>query len=401
MAIKPLKHFSLIGVSSISFMAFNANALEADIGAELASDNRYFTSHSPIFQGPRFDPSFVFDLDIELETPDQNSKFKVSPFVRLNFEDNNRSHFDLREAYWRLFRDDWDVLIGFNQVFWGVTESRHLVNVINQIDILEDVDGEDYLGQPMVSFTLYKNWGVFSLSVLPQFRPVDLPTTGHHLSISLPTGENREENGQKLDKNKFELALRYTHTIGDMDLGLSYFHGIGREPKMIIDEVGHKIHPTYSMIDQVGTDIQITKGAMIWKLESIYRSGQGTSFVAGVAGFEYLFPSIFSTSLDISFLGEYLFDDRDLTAPETHFQNDGFLGLRLAFNDTQDTTLLAGVVSDIDDGSRFYRVEFNRRLNDTFSLQLESQIFSNVKDNNSLINFKRDSFINLSLRSFF
>ena len=40
---------------------------------------------------------------------------------------------------------------GVRRVFWGVAESNHLVDVINQTDAIENPDQEDKLGQPMLN----------------------------------------------------------------------------------------------------------------------------------------------------------------------------------------------------------------------------------------------------------
>ena len=58
---------------------------------------------------------------------------------------------------------------------------------------------------------------------------------------------------------------------------------------------------------------------------------------------------------------EYHFDDRKQDAP-TGFQDDLFLGMRYAFNDVQDTEILAGSLYDFDFSSRSFRVELQRRF---------------------------------------
>ena len=49
--------------------------------------------------------------------------------------------------------------VGVGKVFWGVTESQHLVDIINQTDLVENIDTEDKLGQPMLETTWLQNWG--------------------------------------------------------------------------------------------------------------------------------------------------------------------------------------------------------------------------------------------------
>ena len=68
------------------------------------------------------------------EEGDQRASF--IPFARWDENDDERSHFDLREAYWAYEGDGVELLVGVNKVFWGVTESVHLVDIINQTDFL-------------------------------------------------------------------------------------------------------------------------------------------------------------------------------------------------------------------------------------------------------------------------
>ena len=56
------------------------------------------------------------------------------------------------------------------QSLLGVTESRHLVDVLNQVDGVEDIDEEDRLGQPMINISTQRDWGSVDLFVLPGFR---------------------------------------------------------------------------------------------------------------------------------------------------------------------------------------------------------------------------------------
>ena len=76
----------------------------------------------------------------------------------------------LREFYWWRDFDSVEIYVGARQLFWGVTETVHLVDVINQNDLVEDIDGEDKLGQPMVSLLLDRDWGTLELFSLLGFR---------------------------------------------------------------------------------------------------------------------------------------------------------------------------------------------------------------------------------------
>ena len=123
-----------------------------------------------------------------------------------------------------------------------------------------------------------------------------------------------------------------------------------------------------------------------------------------MAGVEYTFYQINESATDIGILVEYLHDARDqtiATTPPTAFDDDIFIGTRLALNDVQDSSALAGAIIDIDDQSTIFFVEAERRLGDKFKVEVEGRFFINIKENISLKNFENDSFITLRLSYFF
>ncbi|RLB49025.1 MAG: hypothetical protein DRH23_07455, partial [Deltaproteobacteria bacterium] len=105
-----------------------------------------------------------------------NMNFELILFGRIDQHDRNRTHGDIREGFFELFFDEWTFGFGIHKVFWGVTESRHLVDIINQTDLVEDFDTDIKLGQAMVT-TSYTNdkAGAFSLYVMSWARPLVFP----------------------------------------------------------------------------------------------------------------------------------------------------------------------------------------------------------------------------------
>jgi hypothetical protein len=96
--------------------------------------------------------------------------------------------------------------------------------------------------------------------------------------------------------------------------------------------------------------MQITQEAWLWKLEALTSGGQSKRFAAVVAGFEYTFFDMGHQGIDLGLLAEYLYDGGDSNpskASPTPYNNDVFLGMRLALNDTQNTELLMGMVQDL------------------------------------------------------
>ena len=315
--------------------------------------------------------------------------------------DANRSYWDLREFYYQKAKNNWELSIGFKKVFWGVTESNHLVDIINQTDALKSFDGEEKLGQPMVQFSWFSsNWGSLDLFYLPYHRKRGF--AGEKGRFRFSTVLEADAIGYESDQEEWhsDFAVRWKHYIGVLDIGLSYFYGNGREPYFEFDDHGN-IKAFYPLIDQLGLDFQITAGAILLKFESIFRKAEQQEFFALDAGFEYTFSNVDNNGLDIGVLGEYLYDERGDWAL-SGLQNDIFYGSRIAFNDTQDTSILGGGIYDLDTKSHLFTLEATRRLSNGLVCSIEGRIFSGVSDEELfLLFFKQDSYWSISLSKYF
>ena len=411
--LRNLKIFA--GLIGAGFAApLTAVAGEWDFGAEVAGEVRYFPVE-PRFPGQfeHWQPSLILQPDLRWENDNGKHQLVIIPFGRIDAEDDERTHFDVREAYYRYVSDnDWTLLIGAAKVFWGTAESRHLVDIINQTDAVEDIDEEDKLGQPMVQLSLLKDWGQLDFFVLPGFRTRTFPGTSGRLRFGLPADTDDPIFERDARRGAVDYAARYSNYFGDWDVGLSVFHGTSREPRFAISPSNSDLLPVYDRITQGGADIQYTSGAWLWKGEAIVRAGQGDTFFASVAGVEYTLYQIFGKSWDLGLLAEYLYDGRDegfvaepfgLTsaAPVTVSQNDVFAGARLALNDTQDTSMLAGVTVDADDQSMSMFIEAERRLGENWTAEFESRLFFNVDPTNIADAFRDDDLLTVRLTRYF
>lgn len=380
-----------------AFVAGQAGA-QTSLSGSIAGELRYFPQ-SPAFAGQSDEPlqfSTSFEARISHDLENGNNRIVVSPFLR--FGGDGRDHVDLREAFWLHQRDGWSLTVGIDKVFWGVTESRHLVNIINQDDALEDIDGEDKLGQPMVSLSFYGDYGTFSLYVLPYFREREFLGFGPRLGGPLPIGPATYESPE--GKSHVDYALRWSHSVGSVDVGLSYFNGTSREPRMIA--TGPTLVPHYDQISQAGLDLQLTTGDWLWKLEAIRRNGHGPGFWAATGGFEWTTPGFAGTGADLGLIAEYSHDGRDPTlAPATLYDDDLFLGARLALNDISDTNLLAGALLDRDTDARVFLIEGQRRLGDDWLLSLEGRFFDGATGSDPILAIQNDDFLSISLKRSF
>ncbi len=341
------------------------------------------------------------EVYVEWARGDQSLLFV--PFFRYDQQDSRRTHVDAREAFYLLVGDTWELRAGLQKVFWGVTESQHLVDVINQTDGVEDVDGEDKLGQPSVSLALIHDWGTLDLYLLPGFRERTFPGREGRLRPPLYVDTDLTTYESDAEEWHVDWAARWSHTLGAFDLGLSHFSGTNREPEFNPTPLASGevvLAPHYSLIDQTGVDVQAITAGWLWKLEAINRYGQGDRFAALTGGFEYTFSNIRDTGIDVGVLGEYLWDERgdDGTSP---FEDDLFAATRIALNDVQDTAILAGVMIDRDTQGASALVEASRRVGDAWKLSLETRSVFGTDESDPLHAFRQDDTFRVDLARYF
>jgi len=395
-----IKHLTILLVSlllSANMVAQNDGEIFTDFSLDLKLDYRQFFNDG-LYDGQKNSYlSFAFQPEFEAEWKNGQYNFKFTSFSRIDQHDSRRTHFDIREMYWQMVKGNGELSIGSKKVFWGKTESAHLVDIINQTDFVESFDGEEKLGQPMVHYSYLTDVGIFDLFYLPYFRTRQFAGKAGRLRTPIILDGSEFPYESSAEEFRPGFAGRWSHYIGKFDIGVSHFYGTGREP-IITDFT--TFQPIYAVINQTGIDIQVTTGPMLWKWESINRTSDFQDMFALAAGFEYSFYNIANAGLDIGILTEYLYDDRDEFSLNG-LQNDIFAGSRLAFNDVQDTEILFGVIFDLERSTKLYSIEANRRIGNSLSVDVEARIFSDVDEKEFLYFMRDDSFMQFSLTKYF
>ena len=418
-----------------------------ELSGRVSLESRYFprTGIDPSHQSSNTN-GFVLEPKLYVEDVEGRS-VTVLPFFRYDSADPVRTHWDLREAYVLLFgelgENEWEVRLGADRVFWGVTESQHLVDIVNQIDFLEHPNGEVKLGQPMVHVTWTADWGVLEFFGLPYHRPRIFPGQGGRLRFAGLLDDERVEYESAAGEWHQDFAARYSHSFGPLDIGVSMFNGTSREASLIclppacqptgISDASNVWIPYYAQIRQFGLDAQLTLDAWLFKLEAMHRSGDrnalgreqeyglaygaveaGTGgfddlvgtlrkeeYVAAVVGGEYTFYSVFGSTADIGLLAEWNYDERGRQAlprrqPLT-LDNDFFFGALLAFNDVESTEIKVAFLTDASRATRTLAAEFDRRLSDQWSLHVESSSILSMDPDDIQWVGRRDSFFEFHL----
>ncbi|MEM8961328.1 MAG: hypothetical protein AAGD38_07625 [Acidobacteriota bacterium] len=354
--------------------------------------------------------SLVLEPEYFREWNGRRDRVVFRPFARLDSADEERTHVDLRELYWQRVGDGWELDVGLRKVFWGVTESAHLVDIINQTDTVEDLDGEDKLGQPMIRLGLSRDWGLLELFVLPYFRERTFAGPDGRLRPELEIDSDDARYESSNEERHVDFALRWSHFIGAVDIGLSYFRGTSREPLFLADTRDDQVVlvPYYAQLDQVGLDLQATLDAWLLKLETIARFSNDPAspqpgfgdHLAVAGGFEYTFFDVRGSGLDVGVLGEYLWDERGDEAT-TPLEDDLFVASRLAWNDVQSTELLVGATVDLDSGATFVNLEGSRRLGDRYEIEIRLRAFVDAELTDLLADFEDDDYLQVTLKRYF
>jgi len=137
-----------------------------------------------------------------------------------------------------------------------------------------------------------------------------------------------------------------------------------------------------------------------WKLEAIRNKNTIQDYWALQAGVEYSQYGIFESNADLGWLVEYAWDQRgsDLFSS---FQNDLFVGNRLAFNDIDSSEILFGFSYDLDFKSTSVLVEGSRRFGDSVKISVDARMFSSDKIADPLYLFRRDDHVQLTVQYYY
>ena len=367
-------------------------------------EGRWFTQRSDDGVSRRLYGAVAAEPSLGVVWANGDQQLRLTGFGRLDTATDARTHADVREAKWVGVFGPLELTAGVDRKFWGVTEAVHLVNVLNQIDTLEDIDGEDYLGQPMVAGALTTaKLGTFSAYVMPYFRERRYPKRLDRPNGMLLVDRAQTRYESRHDDHHLDWAARWSLKAGPIDLGLSHFSGTGREPLLLpgLSATGTPVLiPYYQLIDQTGIDLQATFGAWLLKFEGIHQWNPVRDYAAFAAGFEYTLYGVTRGGADLGLLAEYLYDERGKSGTSP-FDNDLFVGLRFAGNDIASTELLMGAVFDLENSSKAFNVEASRRLGSSWRISLDGRFFTSVAVNDPLRILRDDDFLQLKLQWYF
>ena len=188
-------------------------ANEFEVSGKVGIEQRqFFSSNQYEHQFNQSQVSIFIEPELYWNCNEGSDSLTFKPFYRLDQQDDNRSHGDIREFSYIHASDNWELRAGIRKEFWGVTEFQHLVDVINQTDSVEDIDGEDKLGQLMLNLSLVRDWGIVDLYILPGFRERTFGDEKSRLRTPFIIDTDHIEYESSAKEQHVDLVARWRHS---------------------------------------------------------------------------------------------------------------------------------------------------------------------------------------------
>ncbi|MCF6435031.1 hypothetical protein [Pseudoalteromonas sp. MMG022] len=366
-------------------------ALGVEFSGESSLQQRYYDSHADTAtENANKHWHTSFSVEPQLHWLGENSTLSFVPYLRIDNVDSERNLLDIREFMYVHYVDDIEFKVGIGKEFWGVTESLHLVDVINQTDFADAIDQESKLGQPMLNVATHQAYGSFSIWLLPYFRERTFAGVDGRLGFDLAISDDPLYESSNKQKH-IDFAARYSHFIDEWEVGVSFFKGTNREPYFIDHQ--SELTPYYAQMTQTSLDLQAIFDELLIKLEMRYRDSL-THHFAYIGGVEWTQTGVANTQWNLGWIAEYSYDDTALAL----YQNDLFLGWRLALNDFNGTEMLFGISQDLDNRDEHaIKLETSSRIDEHWKWQVEAWLFDTDKPDSPLSSLKNDDFIEINI----
>ena len=372
-----------------------------DISARLYNKDDSFFVNKQDFE---WDPSLWFD--VSYSNNETRLDFAFKPVFGIAPNNNEVPNFDVSELFVRKQYQDWQWQVGMDTIFWGVAESRHLVDTVNQIVFVRNLEGESKLGELILRLDYFTENGRLSFLSLPAFRERRFAEHTDRLSIPGQVIDSTFVGQSKHDHSSY--IVRYSMVLDDWDLAAYHYDGMGREPTIIPSEDMSRglnnsgLIAVYQHLTQWALEAQYTSDNWLGKFEAVHRdkyvSGDSWAYIAGL---EYYFYGVFLGTKDLSVLVELLRDTDQFTQENKSFNNSTFAGLRLTWNDDAETSLLLGTMIDNNGDSITVKGNFDTRINDNLSIKIEARVFTEQERFQPLYAYKDDDFFQVTLNYFF
>jgi len=310
--------------------------------------------------------------------------------------DDPRRGFRWDELYVQINAGRFEFKTGFLQEHWGVLETRQLVDLVNTYDNLDGLIPEKKL--PQRATKLGARLGVGQLDLyhfLSDFEPLRFYAVPARFTPYRV--EPLAEYIEGADPSRPGQAARYWVAGADLDIGISLFRGIDRQPRFRQTTTGWAAQ--YAQVRQLGLDATWVTHRTTLKLEALRtRSSNGdANSWRRSAGAEYAIPRAFGMS-DLSLVAEYHHDTVGAAASQSIFDRNLLLAARVEVNDLHMSSAFVGWMEDLRTrGNRLLTLRFDLGLTVDTRLGLGATLPHAALDDPQWQAIRRDGAVKLEL----
>lgn len=362
--------------------------------------------------------------------------FQWSP---LNNSPEERTFFDIGEAYFRYRGENFSLQVGSNIITWGVTDGYNPLDVVNTRQYHDPLHSMKQ-GAPSVIFSHSTESTEQELIYIPKNRSSLLPgtqsrwlprkiyiprTLDNDVVLLLPdelryTYEERQVLDNALENN---LGLRLSWRLGSIDLGLTAFEGVASFPLVQPIVTGTVVQISPKIVLQTDPDVTLrtkdyrhrvagfswvsSQWNFLFKYATNYSQSLGKDPLLpgwiheNILGLEKNFnigsDGLLVAILQHSIVNNEKANDSNLSVTEI-FRRAWMLGGRFSWGDTWTLTALG--LYDSLRYSHFQQYAVSRRLRDIWTLQFSAELIEG-RDETPLGVYKDNDNYRLSLsRSF-
>lgn len=309
--------------------------------------------------------------------------------LRDSDEHNGRSFFRVDEAYAVYMFDEDEIMAGRSVRFWGALEVINIIDGFNPLDLRNGIFETDKIGVWNAAWTHLTETGEVQLIVkfYEEDQPMGSDPYVYYFFPPFVTYESR----LKRDDSRYRptVYLRYagsTDTEYALDYAVIVQHGYDSQRYFASSGPLIGLPVTFTshayLVNKVMTSDTLVIGSTLVKFEGLFadviREPTISDYYHLGFGIEHTLSQIYGDA-DLGIIAEYYYYDTLQKGAQKYddlalfqvMQNDLFTGIRISANDADDSSLVGGVIFDLDYNEQAYYAEFETRLFETFKLNLD------------------------------
>ena len=313
-------------------------------------------------------------------------------------EYKDRRYIMLNELYLSKEYEDYSFVFGKTIKYWGELEGFNIADVYNQKNyLLDPFNMSDKLGA--IGLSAKKYFDADSLEFIVKFyeQDIEYPSAGSpYIPFPLNYSKELELSDKRYTPSVYMVYNLISDETLDSDTKLILMHGY--------DNKRYFIAPSQTRLSQYAYRVNkflLTSNILyrntIFKCEASYtdiiNDEKMSDYTQLSFGLEKSFYDIASTDLGVyieyyryTYIQDNKIENVDIFEI---YNNDVFSALKLNFNDVRSSELKAGVLYDLDNSERVFKLEAKSRIID--GLILNAEYLQIVSSENTLLSSIGDS----------